>query len=62
MTLDYKKMCFRHKTHLVVSFLGLFLRETGQKRVIYVNLKKKGENDHFCPPVHATCQWRVAHI
>ena len=28
--------------------------ETDQKRVIYVNLKKNGENDHFCAPVHAT--------
>ena len=44
----------RHKIHLFVSFLGLLLRETDQKRVIYVNLKKNGENGHFCAPVHAT--------
>ena len=54
MTLDHKQRRLRHKIHLFVSFLGLLLRETDQKRVIYVNLKKNGENDHFCAPVHAT--------
>ena len=53
MTLDHKQRRLRHKIHLFVSFLGLLLRETDQKRVIYVNLKKNGENDHFCAPVHA---------
>ena len=54
MTLNHEQRRFRHKIHLFVSFLGLFLRETDQKRVIYVNLKKNGKNDHFCAPVHAT--------
>jgi len=44
---------------MFVSFLGLLLRETDQKRVIYVNLKKNGENDHFCAPVHATGPWGI---
>ena len=54
MTLDHKQRRLRHKKQLFVSFLGLLLRETDQKRVIYVNLKKNGENDYFCAPVHAT--------
>ena len=54
MTLDHKQRRLRHIIHLFVSFLGLLLRETDQKRVIYVNLKKNGENGHFCAPVHAT--------
>ena len=54
MTLDHKQRRLRHKIHLFVSFLGLLLRETDQKRVIYVNLKKNGENGHFCAPIHAT--------
>jgi len=40
LTLDHKQRRLRHKIHLFVSFLGLLLRETDQKRVIYVNLKK----------------------
>ena len=43
MTLDHKQRRLRHKIHLFVSFLGLLLRETDQKRVIYVNLKKNSE-------------------
>ena len=62
MTLDHKQRRLRHKIHLFVSFLGLLLRETDQKRVIYVNLKKNGKNDHFCAPVHATGQAEAGKI